>query len=145
MEKTRQDANVRTVRAYIEDVSNRGDIAAIGRYVAADFREHYPPPGLPDGIEGVVALIRLLRDAFEDYQFEVDEMLADGDKVVVRGWGSGRHTAPFMGIAPTGKAVRYRAAQVFLVRDGQLAERWAYPDMLGLLQQLGVAPSLPGR
>jgi predicted ester cyclase len=61
----------------------------------------------------------------------------------VRGWGSGRHTGPFLGVAPTDREVRFRAAHVFQVRDGKLAARWAYPDMLGLLVQLG-AVSMPG-
>ena len=60
---------------------------------------------------------------------------------LARGWGSGTHTGAFLGIAPTGKPVHFRAAHVFQVRDGQIAARWAYPDMLSMLQQLGVVPT----
>ena len=137
------DENKAILREYIEEVTNKGDIAAISRYVADDFVEHYGPPGLPGGIAGAIALVKLFRDNFEGYRFEIEEMLAEGDRVLVRGWGVGKHTGPFMGIPPTGKAVRFRAAHVFEVTEGKLTARRAYADLLGLLQQLGAVP-MPG-
>src|SRR5690348_10610019 len=137
------EENKAVVRAYIEEVTNKGDIAAVPQYVTEDFREHYPPPGVPDGIAGAIALVKVFKDNFEGYRFEIEELLAEGDRVLVRGWGSGTHTGPFLGIPPTGKTIRFRAAHVFQVVDGKLAARWAYPDMLGMLQQLGVVP-MPG-
>jgi predicted ester cyclase len=138
-----EEENKAVLRAYIAEVANTGDVSGIARYVAEDFVEHYGPPGLPGGIAGATALVKLFSDNFEGYRFEIEEMLADGDKVLVRGWGSGKHTGPFLGIAPTGKEMRFRAAHVFQVVDGKLAARWAYADTLGLLQQLGAVP-MPG-
>src|SRR4051794_27804582 len=138
---TTEGENKAIVRGFIEEVTNQGDLAAAPQYVATDFVEHYGPPGLPQGIAAAIGLTKLFLDNFAGYRFEIEELLADGDRVVVRGWGSGRHTGPFMGIAPTGKDIRFRAAHVFQIRDGKLAARWAYPDMLGMLQQLGVVPS----
>src|SRR4051812_47962629 len=97
-----EDENKALVREYIEQVTNAGDIAAASRYIAEDFQEHYGPPGLPTGLAGAVALVKLFTDNFDGYRFEIDELLADGDRVVVRGWSVGTHTGPFMGIAPTG-------------------------------------------
>ena len=88
--------------------------------------------------------MQVFKDNFSGYRFEIEELLAEGDKVLVRGWGAGTHTGPFMGLPPTGKAIRFRAAHVFQVADGKLTARWAYPDMLGMLQQLGAVPT-PGR
>jgi predicted ester cyclase len=133
------EANKQLLRDYIEQVSNTGNVAIIGRFVADDFVEHYPPPGLPAGIAGAVALVKVFAETFSDYRFEIEELLAEGDRVVVRGWGVGRHTGTFLGREPTGREVRYRAAHVFQVRDGRLVGRWAYPDLAGLLQQLGPA------
>jgi predicted ester cyclase len=138
------ERNIGVVREYIDRVTNRGEIDAIAEYVTHDFIEHSPPPGLPPGIAGARALVEVFRLGFEDYRFEIEELVGYDDRVLVRGWGAGRHVAPFLGIAPTGRDVRYRAAHVFLVRDGRLAARWAYPDTLGLLQQLGALPA-PGR
>ncbi|SRR5579883_1670988 len=134
------EENKAIVRAFIEEVSNTGDFAALPRYVSQDFVEHYGPPGLPGGAAGIGALVKTFTDNFAGYRFDIEEMLAEGDKVMVRGWGVGTHTGTFLGIPPTGKEVRFRAAHVFAVADGKLIARWAYPDMLGLLQQLGVVP-----
>ncbi|MEA2574137.1 MAG: hypothetical protein QOH93_1435 [Chloroflexia bacterium] len=137
------DENKAVVRDFIEEVTNKGDLAAAPRYVAADFVEHYGPPGLPGGIAGSVALTKLFQDNFDGYRFDIEELLAEGDHVLVRGWGTGTHNGPFMGIPPTGKDIRFRAAHVFEVKDGKITARWAYPDMLGMLQQLGAVP-MPG-
>ena len=58
------EENKAVVRAYIEEVTNMGDLPAVSWYVAEDFREHYPPPGLPEGIAGAVALVHVFQDNF---------------------------------------------------------------------------------
>ena len=78
-----------------------------------------------------------LRAAFPDLQFTVEDMVADGDKVAVRYTGQGTQQGLFRGIPPTGKRMCYTGILIWRFAAGQIAEHWAEPDLLGLLQQLG--------
>jgi predicted ester cyclase len=64
----------------------------------------------------------------------------DGDKVVTRLSGRGRHTGPLLGAAPTGKALTWTAISIARFENGRVAEEWVEFDMLSLLQQLGLVP-----
>jgi len=78
----------------------------------------------------------------------VEDVIAEGDKVVARWVVRGTHKGEFMGptgsIPPTGKQVTVLAIHIFRIADGKFIERWPERDRLGLLQQLGVVPA-PGQ
>ena len=77
--------------------------------------------------------------AFPDGKFDIEDVLADGDRVAVRQTFRGTHNGDFLGIAPTGRKVAVSAMVVYRVLGRQIAECWWNADVLGLLQQLGVA------
>ena len=66
--------------------------------------------------------------------------IAEGDKVVTRLSGSGRHTGELMGAAPTGKTIKFTAVVISRFVGGKIAEEWAEFDALSFLQQLGAVP-----
>jgi predicted ester cyclase len=70
-------------------------------------------------------------------------MIATEDRVVVRGHWTGTHQGEFMGIPPTGKQVQVSYIDIWVVENDQLMKNWVEMDMLGMLRQLGVAPT-PG-
>ncbi len=70
-------------------------------------------------------------------------MIAEGDKVVVRGTWSGTHKGEFMGIAPTGKSVSFGVIDIVRIAGGKVVEHWGQMDNLRMMQQLGVIPA-PG-
>jgi predicted ester cyclase len=70
-------------------------------------------------------------------------MVADGEKVAVRYTGQGTQQGPIWGIPPTGKRMCYTGILIWRFVNGQIAEHWAEPDRLGILQQLGVL-DVPG-
>jgi hypothetical protein len=87
----------------------------------------------------------VFRVAFPDYQFTIDDLIAEGDKVVVRGMARATHKREFpvgemKGIAPSGKSLEW--AEVWIVRivDGKFADGWLLVDGISRLQQLGVLP-----
>ena len=82
--------------------------------------------------------------AFPDINMTIDDIIAEGDKVVVRTTMSGTHKGKFRGIAPTGKKTTIMAIYVFRIVGGKFAESWLASDRLGLMQQLGVIPK-PGQ
>ena len=82
-------------------------------------------------------------EAFSDLKRPVEDLVAEGDKVVARWRSVGTHDGSFQGIPATGKTVTTSGITVFRLADGKIVEEWSESDMLGMLQQLGAIPS-PG-
>jgi predicted ester cyclase len=80
--------------------------------------------------------------AIADFREEVMDQIAEGDRVVTRLSGSGRHTGEVMGAVPTGKELKWRAVVISRFDKGKIAEEWLEFDALSFLQQLGVVPEL---
>ena len=92
-------------------------------------------------LNGLKQLVASIANAFPDFQGTLDDLIAEGDKVVYRWTFSGTHKAEFNGIPATGKRVTARALSVNRVAGGKIVEEWENLDELGILQQLGVVPS----
>jgi steroid delta-isomerase-like uncharacterized protein len=138
-----EDNRAATQRFYAE-VWNKGDLDAVDDILTSDFVDHAAPPGFPPGLEGAKQVFVMYRTAFPDFRLSVEDLIAEGDKVVARWVTQGTHGGELMGIPPTGKQVTVEGIDVFRLVGGKIAEHWAQFDMLGLLQQLGVAPT-PGQ
>jgi predicted ester cyclase len=76
-----------------------------------------------------------------DSRFTIDDMVAEGDKVVTRWTSMGTHSGVFMGVAATGKPLTLNGIRIDRIADGKIVEMWAQLDLLGLLQQLGAMPA----
>ncbi|HEY9662822.1 MAG TPA: ester cyclase [Allocoleopsis sp.] len=120
--------NKRLVRNYFEEVTNQGDLEAISKYIATDFVDHDAPSGLMMGIEGVRETITLLRTAFPDFHATIEDIIAEGDKVVVRNIWHGTHQGSFLNMSPTGKQVTMKGIVIWRIQDGKIVERWATID-----------------
>lgn len=138
------EQNKALVRRMVEEIFNRGNIGRADEFLAPDFVEHEElPPGMPSGREGVTQLTAMLRRAFPDFKATIDDMVAEGDKVVLRMTWRGTHKGEFMGVPPTGKSVSFGVIDIIRVAGGKLAEHWGQMDSMGLMQQLGAIPA-PG-
>ena len=126
----------------IVDASNSGDLARIRDVmydlVAEDFVGH--APGEPDfhGPEGYMETMRLFHSGLADLQIEIQDLIAEDDRVVVQLVFSGIHTGEFAGVPPTGRKVSVPEVAIGRVRDGKLVEEFEYWDNLTMLRQLGV-------
>lgn len=89
------------------------------------------------GREEFCGYMRKVQSAFPDFHNAVEEMIAEGDRVVVRARYSGTHRGEIFGVAPTGKKIAYAGAAFFRIADGKVAEGWVLGDLLSLLGQLG--------
>jgi len=136
------DENKAIVRRFIEQVLNGGDVAAADQYMTAQPLEHDPWPGQPPTLEGWKQGLTALRTALPDYRFTIEDLIAEGDKIVVRGTSRGTHKGEFMGIAPTGKQFVMTELHIVRIADGKIVEHWGNHDDLGMLQQLGVVPPM---
>jgi steroid delta-isomerase-like uncharacterized protein len=127
------ERNKAIVRRYIDEVWNKGNMAVVDELVAANAVDHDPnnPPGLPPGAEGVKKHATAMRAALPDTHITVDDMIAEGDKVVTRWTARATHKGPLMGIAPTGKHVTVSGIWIDRIADGKIAEEWANWDAGG--------------
>jgi len=130
-------------RGGLDRAMARGDPAAAREIFFRNLADEVFAPGcvmhFPGGDGSVDRLLRShlsLMDAFPDLSFVIDDLIAEGDRVVVRGRMSGTHAGPFQGRMPTGTRVTMGFITICRVRDGKIAETWGYNDMAGLLRQL---------
>ena len=116
------EANKKLVRTVIEEVFNKRQPAEMDRFLVADFVEHNP--NLPQGLEGRKKFVSAVLAGFSDYRGEIVEILAEGDKVVVRTQWSGTQDGPFLGLPPSGNKVRFSTADFFRIEGGKVVEHW---------------------
>jgi steroid delta-isomerase-like uncharacterized protein len=133
--------NKALVRRFVEEVIGRGDLDLVDELVGDDYTYHGPGMEVP-GRDGIKQVFAMLRGAFPDWHETIEDLVAEGDKVVFRVTGRGTHQHAFMGIPPTGKRVVVAGTDVVRVEGGRIVEHWANFDQLGMLRQLGVLPAL---
>lgn len=133
------EANKEVVHRYYEDVLNGGKVALLDELAVPDYAEHDPLPGQGTGLEGLKDRVRMLLTGLSPH-FTVEEIVAEGEKVVVRWTNSGTHVGEFFGIPATGKSFQIAGIDIHRLKDGKLAEHWHVVDTFAMLQQLDVLP-----
>ena len=129
------------VRRALEEIYTKGNLAVADELVHPEFVDHEPAhPGQPTGPESVKQTARRLQSTFGGLRFDVEDEIAEGDKVVQRVTMSGRHTGPLMGSEPTGKEFAVRHTYIWRIADDKIVEHWGSRDDVGLLAQLGLLP-----
>ena len=124
-------------RRVFEEVLNGRNLAALDQLVATDYVEHNPLPGQRTGLDGIKDRYTMVLNAF-DPRFAIEDVIAEGEKVVLRWTNSGTHVGDFLGMPPTGKSYTIPGIEIWRVKDGRLAEHWDVVDLFGQLQQLGL-------
>jgi predicted ester cyclase len=119
---------------------NKHNWAGVEEDLAPDYVVHFP--GADMDVAGMKQLTRGIWTAFPDAYVVVEDVIAEGDKVVSRCTMRGTHQGDFMGIAPTGKQISYTWIAIDRIKDGKFVEGWANSDDLGLMQQLGAIPQM---
>jgi steroid delta-isomerase-like uncharacterized protein len=135
------EANKALVRRF-EEIFNQGNLILLDEVFSAD--SIYHGPNLPQmrGREAIKEHLASLRRAFPDCHYTVDDLVAEGNMVVVRWSLTGTHRGEFWGITPTGKKVSLSGTSTDRIADGMITEVAQQWDALGFMQQLGVVPAL---
>ncbi|HEY8648865.1 MAG TPA: ester cyclase, partial [Candidatus Limnocylindria bacterium] len=126
---------------FYDEVLNKRKIDLLDELAAEDYVEHDPFPGQGNGRADLKARVQLLLGAFDPLRFTVEDVIAEGDTVVVRWTNAGTHTGSFLGIPATNKPFSIAGIDVHVVRSGRMAEHRHVVDMLAQLQQLGLVPA----
>ena len=135
------------VRRYLE-AGDRDDLGAWDALCAPDM---VLDPGFAAPIRGLAAIKQFtagFHSAFSPFSLRIDDLIAEGDRVVARMTTSGTHTGPLMGptgaVPPTGKRMAMAGIGFYRVADGRIVEERVLMDVVGAMQQLGVMPA-PGQ
>jgi steroid delta-isomerase-like uncharacterized protein len=142
-----EEDNKDLVRRYIEDFFSDGHLDNPGEtYFSSDFVAHTPDLAEPvQGYEKYVSQGEQLMRGFTPVENTIEDMIASGDKVVVRSVYRGRHTGLLFGLPPTHKEATMEGIGIFRIANGKIAESWGIVDALEVFQQLGVLPAVGQR
>ncbi len=138
------EANKDLVQRFIEEVFNDKNQAVIDEFLAPNLVDHTLPPSLPPTIEGTRRAITMYLKAFPDLRITIDDLVAEGDRVVIRFTSRGAQRRAFGGIPPLRGRMRITSYLIARIAGGKIVEMWGLDDQLAMLQQLGVLPALLG-
>jgi len=131
-------------RRLIEETFNSGKFDLVDQFVAQEALNHDPalPADLRDarGPDALKRVVTMYREAFPDLRMTVDDVIASGDKVVVRWHSEGTHRGKLTGLAPTGVHGSVTGISIDQWREDKIVETWTEWDNFGLARQLGAAP-----
>ena len=128
--------NIEVVHVVHSEIWSEGRVELINDLFAGNFVGHFPA-GTVHGREGVLAQVIAHRTAFPDWTEEVEDTIADRDRVVIRFTSRGTNLGDFLGNPPTRNRVEISEVAIFKLSDGKIVEQWVYPDMLSMQRQLG--------
>lgn len=128
------------VLRYYDEVLTAGHIDRLDELAVEEYEEHDPLPGQTDGLEGLRQRVQMLRSALAPH-FSIEDLIAEGDKVVVRWTNRGTHVGDFLGMPPTGRSFAIAGIDIHRLHDGKLAEHWHVVDLFALMQQLNPIPA----
>jgi steroid delta-isomerase-like uncharacterized protein len=139
--QTTEEENAALARRWHEEAINGRDLSVIDQIVSDDVIHHAGT--FPDGVgpEAVKTVLGALLTGFPDVKHTIDDVLVDGDEVVIRWTAQGTQQGEFQGYAPTGKPATWTGINIFRIACGKIVEEWSEVDGLGRLAQLEAAAS----
>ena len=137
------ETNKATIRRWIEEGWNKGNLALLEEIYTPNVVQHDPNSPMPvTNAQELKAYVGAYQTAFPDLTFKIDDLLAEGDKVLWRFTSSGTHRGSLGPIPATGKSVTVTGMALFRFVNDKVAEVWVNVDILGLMQHLGVIPAM---
>jgi predicted ester cyclase len=137
------EQNKDIARRIYEEVINKRDLDILNELVKPDYLEHDPLPGQREGLDGVRDRYRMLIEGLNPH-FTIEDLIAEGDRVVVRWTNSGTNDGEFLGAPATNRPFTTAGIDIYRIEGGKLAEHWHVVDLYGQMVQLGQLSPPPG-
>jgi predicted ester cyclase len=120
------------------DLINQRKLAQLAELTHPNFKRHDLAGALPEvsGTDGPVNLVQMLLSGIPDIHYEIVQIVAKDDRVVVHLRGTGTHRGEFLGVAGTGKRMEWNAINIYRFEDGKVIETWQLLDVWGLMRQM---------
>ncbi len=135
------EENKNIVHRY-QEIYNSNQLDALSEVVSQDLLTPKIMPGFGDGIEGGKKIHMTTLIGMPDWHTRIDDLIAEGDKVVARITMTGTHTGDFYGIPATSKRIEFTGMYFVRIANGKIVEHWGEEDAVSLLTQLGVMPKI---
>jgi predicted ester cyclase len=134
------EENKAIVRRYLEEAWSKKNVGIIDELMPPNYARYLPGQDKPLDREGQKQRIAGFHAAMPDLAYFIEDLFAEGDRVVFRILIRGTHQSAFMGVAPTGKQLTVTAIDIAHLENGKIVDHWGQMDMLGLMRQLGQIP-----
>ncbi len=131
------EANKAFIRSYVK-TWNRGDLEGLTEFWSPNLIHHTRTHS--HGYQDTQRIVGAIMAAFPDMQFQIDDILAEGDKVVTRMTWRGTHSGTYMGAPPTGKEITCTVLGIARLAEGKIVEHWGVTDELYMMQQMELLP-----
>lgn len=128
--------NKALVRQFYRDVLGEWNFSSVKEVVSPAFWSHDWTEGTPTGPRSFIHFYSAIRTALPDARYDVDDVIAEDDKVVVRWRLLGTHLGPFRGIAPTGHRITLNGIAIYRIYNNMLVERWVETNLLSLIERM---------
>jgi steroid delta-isomerase-like uncharacterized protein len=142
---TAEEASNKATVGRFDDVVSTGDAEVISKtideLVEPNVLIHIPSPIQATGAQALKQVWAMLLRGLPDLHVAVEDVIAEGDKVVSRNTVTGTHQGEYRGLPPTGKPITYNEIFIFRFANGRIAEIWGVVDVFSQMQQLGVIPA----
>lgn len=135
--------NKSLVERVVEEVYNQGHLALVDELFTADFSYHDPlTPAEGVDSEGFKEFVAFMRATFPDIHLVTESMIAEDDMVAQRWSWTATRKGELFGVEPDGQVVTDRGVAWAQIRDNKIADLWIFPDVMGMLRQLGISPAV---
>lgn len=132
-----EEQNMELAKSWLVEVWNKGNLALIDTIFAPNCIEHRRGSQSEIKLENLKSDVIKWRQAYSDYENEIGDIFADGDKIAVRFTFRGTNDGPFGEYPPTGKKIEGTEILIWHFENGKVVEIWEEFDSLGFMQQLG--------
>jgi len=128
---------VDVIHRFVAEYKNNHNSHIVDELVSEDCAVHIPLPGLAQGREGMRTNGLMVNSAFPDVHVTTEFVITEDDIVIERGRAVATHLGELVGIAPTGRQVKWTELHAYRVTNGQIAEVWTEADFMGMMAQIG--------
>jgi predicted ester cyclase len=129
--------NINVIKSLI-DITNQQKLSQLSELTHPNFKRHDLAGAVPEvaGTNGPTNLMQMVIQALPDMNYEIKQIIANNDRVVVQARGEGTHQGEFLGIADTGKRIEWNGIIAYRFEDGKVIETWQLVDVWGLMRQM---------
>jgi predicted ester cyclase len=132
-----QEANKKTVKDFVNELTNKHNPQAWDMYCSEDFKHHFNIPDVPPNRQGIKMLSMGILAAFPDVSLTIDILIAEKDFVIKRATAKATHSGMYNNIVPTGKAYEWYETHIYRLKDGKIVEHFPEVRLEKLLWQIG--------
>jgi len=131
-----EEKNKEIIRRYYNELWNKWNIALANELIVCEISFRGSLAVKVQGLEGFKAYVNMVRTAFPDFHNTIEDLIAEGDKVVARLTYDGTHRGEIFGVAPTGRKIEYSGVAIFRLVDKRIVDGWVLGDTPTLMRQI---------